>query len=57
LEIDASWAAIPLRARVDGAPKATRPSVARVLIEILLSDCQIDDAWNVAVEHGCSDQL
>ena len=46
-----------LRARVDGAAKATRPSVAGVLIEILLFDGQIDEAWIVAVEHGCSDQL
>jgi hypothetical protein len=46
-----------LRARVAGAPKATRPSVAGVLIEILLFDGQIDEAWVVAVEHGCSEQL
>ena len=46
-----------LRASVDGAPKATRRSVAGVLIEILLFDGHIDDAWIVAVEHGCSEQL
>ena len=28
-----------------------------MLIEILLFDGQIDEAWIVAVEHGCSEQL
>ena len=46
-----------LRARVESASTRTRQGVAGVLIEVLLFDGQFDDAWTIAVEHGCSDEL
>jgi len=44
-----------LRRKVAAQPTAGRGRPSDVLIEILLFDGEIDDAWAIAGEHGCAD--
>lgn len=46
---------IPLHNRF--APKPPTPTTHDRLIEVLAWDDQLDEAWALATEHGCSDHL
>ena len=46
-----------LRREIATQPTAGRARPSDVLIEILLFDGEIDDAWAVASEHGCDERL
>lgn len=44
-----------LRDRI--ASGGSRSTVAGVLVEVLLYEGQVDQAWDTAVQHGCDDRL